>query len=126
VISYLVSSLIVLKSDTLAIPALLSASSTLLFLLSLIPTRKKLEDEEEHGSPAQDAPQGFLANLRHHAIRYGGLTIFIWRIFRLLAVLDLVGLAVATLILTKDVVSDCTHCAQLLSWSMLGCYVSVQ
>ena len=124
-ISCLVFSSIALKSDTLAIPALLSASSALLLLLNFIPTRKSVEDEEERESPAQDDPRGFLTKLRRHATLYGGLAIFIWRILRLLAVLDLVGLAIITPISTKDIIGDCTYCAQFLNWSMLGCYVSI-
>lgn len=123
-ISSLVPSLITLKFDTLAIPALISASSALLLFLHFISTRKKVEDEE-HQSPTDNVSQAFVTKLRQHADRYGGLTIFIWRVLRLLAVLDLVGLAVAALILTKEVVSDYTHSARILSWSVLGSYVGI-
>lgn len=116
---------IVLKSDTLAIPALLSASSALLLLVNFILTRKRKKDEADHHSPAENVSTGFIVKLRHHANHYGGLTIFTWRILRLLAVLHLVVLAVATLIFTKDFVSDYTHRARVLNWSVLGSYVSI-
>ena len=121
-------SLTILKSDTLAIPALLSASSALLLLIRFISTRKfvrklfKAEDEEFEPAVEQ-VPQGCIAKLRHHAKRYGGAAIFIYRILRLLAVLGLVGLALATIILgSKDAVHTTDH-NRFLNWSVLGAYV---
>ncbi|KAF9645156.1 hypothetical protein BDM02DRAFT_3189933 [Thelephora ganbajun] len=118
-----------LKLDTLAIPALLSTSSVLLLLIHFISTRKsvkrifRVEDEEEFEPAVEEVPRGRVAKLRHHANRYGGLIIFIFRILRLLAVLDLVGLTVATLILgSKGVVHATHHHAQLLNWGLLGTY----
>ena len=112
----------VLKSDTLAIPAILSASSAFLLLVHFIFTRKKVQDDEQ---PVEEASRRFVIRLSRHVNRFGGLTIFIWRILRLLAVLDLVGLAIATLVLTKDVAYDSTPHARFLNWSVLGAYVRV-
>lgn len=130
VISYNASSPSVLKSDTLAIPALLSALSALLLLIRFISTRKfikklfKAEDEEEFEPSLEPVPQGCTAKLRHHAKRYGGVTIFVYRILRLLAVLDLVGLAVATIILgSRDSVHTTHHHNRFLNWSVLAAYV---
>ena len=128
--SHLVFSLAAVRSDTLAIPALLSASSALLLLIHFLSTRKivkkllKVEDDEEELEPAvAQVPRGFVAKLRHHTERYGGVTIFIYRILRLLAVLDLVGLAVTTLVLVEGV--HTARSAQLLNWSLVGTYVCV-
>ena len=122
-------SLAALRSDTLAIPALLSASSALLLLVHFLSTRKivkklfEVEDEEELEPAVGQAPRGFVAKLRHHAERYGGVTIFIYRTLRLLAVLDLVGLAIATLVLDKGV--HTAHSANFLNWSLVGTYVCI-
>ena len=112
----------VLKSDTLAIPAILSASSAFLLLVHFIFTRKKVQDDEQ---PVEEASRRFVIRLSRHVNRFGGLTIFIWRILRLLAVLDLVGLAIATLVLTKDVAYDSNPHARFLNRSVLGAYVRV-
>ena len=128
--SHLAFSLTTLKSDTLAIPALLSASSALLLLVLFVSTRKfvknlfKVEDQEEFEPVVEQVPQGCAAKLRCHAEHYGGVTIFVYRILRLLAVLDLVGLATATIVLgNKDEVHTIHHCTRSLNWSVLGSYV---
>ena len=128
--SHLVFSLTTLKSDTLAIPALLSALSALLLLIRFISTRKfvkklfKAEDEEEFEPVVEEVPQGCTAKLRYHAKHYGGATIFVYRILRLLAVLDLVGLAVATIVLgNEDDVHTIHHYTRFLNWGVLGAYV---
>jgi len=119
-----------LKSDTLAIPALLSASSALFLLIRFISTRKfvkklfKVEDEEELDPAAEGVPRGCVAKLRHHTNRYGGVTIFVYRILRLLAVLGLVSLAVTTIILgSRDAVHTTHHRNQFSNWCLLGAYV---
>ena len=119
-----------LKSDTLAIPVLLSASSALLLLVHFISTRKivkklfKTEDGEELEPTVEEVPRGFVAKLRHHAKRYGGATIFIYRVLRLLAALGLVGFAVTTLVLSEGPPRTADR-AQFLNWSLLGAYVRV-
>ena len=121
-------SLSALKSDTLAIPALLSASSVLLLFIHFISTRKivkklfKVEDGKEFEPAVGQLSQGFVANLRHHANRYGGVTIFIYRVLRLLASLGLVSLAVTTLVLDPV---DSFHHSRFLNWGLLGTYVSI-
>jgi hypothetical protein len=115
----------VLKSDTLAIPAILSASSAFSLLVYFLLTRKIIEDGQEHEQPPEEASRGFSIKLCRQVNRFGGPSIFIWRILRLLAVLDLVGLAVATLVLAEDVAYDSTHHAWFLNWSVLGAYVRV-
>jgi len=119
-----------LKSDTLAIPALLSASSALFLLIRFISTRKfvkrlfKAEDEEEFDPAVEGVSQGYIATLRRHANRYGGVTIFVYRILRLSAILGLVSLAATTIVLgSKDVVHTTHHRNQFLNWSVLGAYV---
>ena len=128
--SHLVFSRITLRSDTLAVPALLSASSALLLLIQFASTRKfvknlfKVQDEEEFEPAVEQVPRGFVAKLRHHAECYGGVTIFVYRVLRFLAVLGLVGLAVATVVLgSKDDVDANHHCIRFLNWSVLGAYV---
>ena len=123
-------SIITLKSDTLAVPALLSSSSALLLLIQFTSTRSfvkrlfKVQDEEEFEPTVEQVPRGFVAKLRHHAKRYGGVTIFVYRVLRLLAVLGLVGFAVATVVLgSKDDVDTNHHCIRFLNWSVLGAYV---
>ena len=124
-----VFSLTILKSDTLAIPALLSASSVLLLAIHFVSTRKivkklfKVEDEESEPT-VEEGPRGFVAKLRHHANQYGGLTIFTYRILRLLATLGLVGLAITTLVLSYGAVYT-SHHARFLNWSVLGTYVRI-
>jgi len=126
-----VFSLTTLRSDTLAIPALLSASSALLLFIRFISTRKvvkkllKVEDEEELEPTVEEVPRGPVAKLRHHVKRYGGVVIFICRVLRLLAVLNLVGLAVTTLVLGSKDVHTTHHHARFLNWSLLGAYVRV-
>ena len=123
-------SLAALKSDTLAIPALLSALSVLLLLIHFISTRRivkklfKVEDGKEFEPAIEEVPRGFVAKLRHHANRYGSVTIFVYRVLRLLATLGLVSLAATTLVLSQDFV-DTSHHAQILSWSLLGTYVCI-
>ena len=119
-----------LKSNTLAIPALLSASSALFLLIRFISTRKfvkrlfKVEDEEEFDPAVEGVSQGYVATLRRHANRYGGVTIFVYRILRLLAVLGLVSLAVTTIVSgSKDAVHTSHHRNKFLNWSVLGAYV---
>ena len=56
--------------------------------------------------------------------RHGGTTIFIYHVLRLLAVLGLVGLATATLVLSKGV-AHTSHHARFWNWSLLGAYVRV-
>ena len=119
-----------LKSDTLAIPALLSASSALFLLIRFISTRKfvkklfKVEDEEEFDPAVEGISQGHIATLHRHANRYGGVTIFVYRILRLLAVLGLASLAVTAIVLgSKDAVHTAHHRNQFLNWSVLGAYV---
>ena len=121
-----------LKSDTLAIPALLSASSALFLLIRFISTRKfvkkpsKVEDEEEFDPVVEGVSQGYIVKLRRHANRYGGVTIFVYRILRLLAVLGLASLAVTTIVLgSKDAVHTTHRRNQFLNWSVLGAYVCV-
>ena len=123
-------SLAAIRSDTLAIPAFLSTLSALLLLVRFLSARGimgellKVEDSEEELEPAVvQAPRGFVAKLRHHTERYGGVTIFIYRILRLLAVLDLVGLAVTTLVLDKGV--HTAHNTKFLNWSLVGAYVCI-
>ena len=120
-------SLTTLKSDTLAIPALLSISSAILLLVRFISTSKfvknlfKVEDEEEFEPVVEEASEGCIAKLHHHAKHYGGVAIFVYRILRLLAVLGLVGLAIATIVLGDK---DNVHTAhRFLNWSVLGVYV---
>lgn len=123
-------SLDALKSDSLAVPALLSASSALLLLVHFISTRKivkklfKVEDGEELEPEAEEVPRGFAVKLRHHTKQYGGVTIFVYRVLRLLATLGLVGLAVATLVLNEGLARS-TDRAKILNWSLLGAYVRV-
>ena len=120
-------SLTSLEPDSLAIPALLSVSSALLLLIQFIATRKfvkkifRVEDKEEFEPAVDQVPQGCIAKLRHHVKRHGGVTIFVYRVLRLLAVLGLVGLAVATLVL-NSVHTTYNH-ARFLNWSLLGAYV---
>ena len=122
-------SLTTLTSDTRAIPAILSASSALLLLIRSISTREfvkklfALRDEEDFEPPVEQVPHGFVAKLRHHAKHYGGVKIFVCRVLRLLAVLDLVGFAVVTIALGNKDAARTTHDAQFSNWSLLGAYV---
>ena len=130
--SHLVFSPTTLKSDTLAIPALLSASSALLLVVHFS-TRKivkrvfGVEDEAEQGPAVEENPlRGYVAKLRHHAKHYGGVTIFTYRVLRLLAVLNLVGLTVTALVLSsKDAEHTIHHHTRFLNWSLLGAYVRI-
>jgi len=119
-----------LKPDSLVIPVLLSASSELFLLIQFISTREffnkpsKVEDEEEFDPAVEGVSQGYIAKLRRHANRYGGVTIFVYRILRLLAVLGLVSLAVTTIVSgSKDAAHTTHHRNQFLNWSVLGAYV---
>lgn len=123
-----VFSLTTLTSDTRAIPAFLSASSALLLLIRSISTREFVKKlfalrDEDFEPPVEQVPHGFVAKLRHHAKRYGGATIFVCRVLRLLAVLDLVGFTVVTIALGNKDATRTTHHAQVLNWSLLGAYV---
>ena len=118
--------------DTLAIPALLSASSELFLLVRFISTRKfvkkpsKVEGEEEFDPVVEGVSHGYIVKLRRHANRYGGVTIFVYRVLRLLAVLGLASLAVTTIVLgSKDAVHTTHRRNQFLNWSVLGAYVCV-
>ena len=117
------SSLTSFGSDTLVIPALLSASSAFLILVHLISTHKRAEYEEEHEPSGEETVRGFVIRLRNHAACFGGLTIFVWRILRLLAIISLVGLAVATLVSTKSVAYGSAYGTRFLNWTILGTYV---
>ena len=117
------------KPGSIAVPALLSILSGHILLIHFISTRKfvkklfKVEDKEEF-EPVEQVPRGFIAKLHHHADRYGGTTIFIYRVLRLLAVLSLVGLATASLVLGGGLV-HISHRPIRLSWSLLGAYVRI-
>lgn len=117
-----------LTSYTLTIPALLSASSAFLLLLNLASTRNNSQDEQEHQPSAY--PEGsrkfFNKFRRYHANRFNGCAILIWRILRLLAVSILLGLEVATLILTEDFVPNSPRHPRFLNWTVLGAYVRVR
>lgn len=128
--SHLLFSLTPLKSDTLAIPALLSATSALFLLVRYISTCKlarklfKAEDGDEFEPTAEEIPRGLVTKLRHHAVRYGGVTIFVYRILRLLAVLGLVSLTTLTIVLENKDAANTTHeRTQVLNWSVLAAYV---
>ena len=85
----------------------------------------KAEDEQEDEPPAEQVSGGFTTKLRHHANGFGSISIFLWRILRLLAVLGLVGLAVVTLISAQDVTLS-IPAARFLNWSVLGTYVRIR
>ena len=128
--SHLLFSLTPLRSDTLAIPALLSATSAFFLLVRYISTCKlarklfKAEGEEEFEPTAEEIPRGWVTKLRHHAVRCGGITIFVYRILRLLAVLGLVGLTTLTIVLGNKDAANTTHDrTQVLNWSVLAAYV---
>jgi hypothetical protein len=119
-------SLTALKSDTLIIPALLSVSSAFLLLVHFTSTRKDTQDEGGCGLPADlGVTRRLVIKLRNHTHILGGLTIFVWRILRLLAIFNLVGLVVATLTLENDGVHDSAHRVRLLDWTTLGAYVCI-
>ena len=99
-------------------------------LIHFISTRKavrklfKVKDKEEFEPAVEQVPRGFAAKLRCHADRYGGTTIFTYRVLRLLAVLGLVGLAAVTLGLGEDFAYT-SHRVRNLNWSLLGAYVRI-
>jgi hypothetical protein len=60
-------------------------------------TKNPIEEAPPEPNPATE-PNGFAAELRHHANALGGLEIVIYRVLRLLSVFALVALSAATFV----------------------------
>ncbi|KAF7306582.1 ATP-binding cassette transporter [Mycena indigotica] len=90
--------------DSLAIPAVVAAASTLILLLHLFLTStwgRKLRGISQIPTEEVDAaqPVGVLAEFRHHVADHGGEVVFAFKLVRLTACLVLLGLSITTLAL---------------------------
>ncbi|KAF9650725.1 multidrug resistance-associated ABC transporter [Thelephora ganbajun] len=98
--------------DSLILPPLFATISLLVIIVHYISTRKfikkawahftksPIEEEPSEPNVATD-PNGFFAELSHHAKSLGGVDIFIYRVLRLLSVFTLVSLSAVTFVLDE-------------------------
>ncbi|KAF7319288.1 ATP-binding cassette transporter [Mycena chlorophos] len=112
--------------DSLAIPIVTAAGSSVVLLLHLFlaSVRKTPEQPDDSVRP----PAGRYAQFRQHVANHGGLVIFTFKLLRLVACLTLLALSIASLVLTKsldcqDVGRKCVRwhsSPSIVEWTQLG------
>jgi hypothetical protein len=98
-------------TDTLIVPAVVAAASTVLLLLHLFLVSvwgRKLRaflfktSESEVVDPVPTIqPVGLVAEVKEHVAQHGGVVIFTFKLVRLVACLTLLGLSIASLAITE-------------------------
>lgn len=110
--SHLLICLSSIWKDSLILPPVFATISLLILTIQFISTRKPVKkawarftknpiEEEESEPNVATRPIGYVAEFRYHAKSFGGLGIFVYRVLRLLSVLALVCLSVATFVLDE-------------------------